>query len=145
MWLLNFIPNWLFHICFLAGLLAFGASYLLTFIPFISTYKTPIQAGAVVVLVFSVFMEGAISNNDAWLVKVAEAEKRALAAEAKAAEQNVKIVTKVVEKIKVVQDTKIVVQKQIADSAQTINAQCVIVPDVVTILNQAAATPGGKK
>lgn len=143
MWLLNFIPNWIFHICFFAGLLAFAASYLLTFVPFISTYKTPIQAGAVIVLVFSVFMEGAISNNDAWKLKVSEAEKRALAAEAKAAEENVKIVTKVVEKIKVVQDNKVLVDKQIAVQADAMDAKCVIIPSAVDILNQAAS--GGKK
>lgn len=143
MWLLNFIPNWMFHICFFAGLLAFAASYLLTFVPFISTYKTPIQAAAVVVLVFSVFMEGAISNNGAWQLKVAEAEKRALVAEAKAAEENVKIVTKVVEKIKVVQDNKILVDKQIAAKANAMDAQCVVIPDALDILNLAAT--GGNK
>lgn len=138
MWLLNLLPNWIVHVCLIAGLLALAASYILMFIPFVSRYKTPIQAGAIVVLIFTVFLEGAIFNDDAWRLKVAEAEKRALAAEAKASEENVRIVTQVVEKIKVIQDNKVLVDKKIAAQASTIDAQCKVDPSVVEILNQAA-------
>lgn len=144
MWLLDFIPNWIFHLCVIISLLALGASYILTFVPFISTYKTPIQAASVIVLVFGVFMEGVISNNDAWKLKVAEAEKRALVAEAKASEENVKIITKVVEKIKVVRDARYEVGNQISANASAIDSKCVVIPEAINILNQAAATPGVK-
>lgn len=145
MWLLNFLPNWVVHICLIAGLLGLAASYILTFIPFVSLYKTPIQAAAIIVLVVSVFLEGAISNNDAWQLKVAEAEKRALVAEAKSAEQNVKIVTKFVEKTKAVEENKILVQKQIDKNAATVDSYCFVIPEVINILNQAASSPGVKK
>lgn len=145
MWLLNFLPNWLFHIIFIAGLLGLVASYILTFVPFVTTYKTPIQAASIITLIFAVFMEGAVFNNDAWQLKVSEAEKRALAAEAKAAEENVKIVTKIVEKVQVVRDTKVVIDKQIADNAAAMDAKCIVVPQALDILNKAAATPGGGK
>lgn len=145
MWLLNFLPNWIVHVCLIMGLLGLAASYILTFIPFVSQYKTPIQAAAIIVLIVSVFLEGAISNNDAWQLKVAEAEKRVLAAEAKAAEQNVKIVTKIVEKTKVIEQQKATIQKQIDKNAETADLYCFVIPEVINILNQAASSPGVKK
>lgn len=129
----------------IVGLLTLACSYILTFIPFVSQYKTPIQAASIIVLIISVFLEGAIFNNDAWQLKVAEAEKRVLVAEAKAAEENVRIVTKFVEKTKAIQDSKVIVQKQIDKNANAIDSQCIVIPEVINILNQAASSPGVKK
>lgn len=90
-------------------------------------------------------MEGGLSNEAAWQEKVAQAEKRALAAEAKAAKENVKIVTKTVEKIKVVKDTQVVIQKEIVEKATAIDSQCVVPPEAIELLNKAATARGETK
>lgn len=144
MWLINFLPGWFFHLVLLAGLMGISAGFVLRFIPFVSTYQLPIKAASAVLIVVGLFMEGAMSNEQAWQLKVAEAEKRALVAEAKAAKQNVKIVTKAVEDLKVVTDTQVVVQKEIADNATAIDTQCVVPPAAIAILNQSATARQGE-
>lgn len=121
------------------------ASFVLRFIPFISQYTLPIRVGALLLIVFGVYMEGGLSNEAAWQEKVAQAEKRALAAEAKAAKENVKIVTKTVEKIKVVKDTQVVIQKEIVEKATAIDSQCVVPPEAIELLNKAATARGETK
>lgn len=138
MWLISFLPDWIFHLVLLAGILGLIASYVLRFVPFISQYTLPIRVGALLLTIFGVYMEGGLSNEAAWQEKVAQAEKRALAAEAKAAKENVRIVTKTVEKLKVVRDTQYIIKQEIVEKAAAIDAQCVVAPEAIDILNQAA-------
>lgn len=139
LWLLDFIlPDWSIHLILLVGIVVLLISKFVPLQPQLIPYKTAITIGAWALIGYGVFMEGSIWKNDMWQAKIAEAEKRVLAAEAKASSENVRIVTQVVEKIKVVQDNKVIVDKKIVENASTIDAQCKVDPSVVEILNQAA-------
>ena len=100
MWLMNFLPNWIFHAILLAGVLGLIASLVLKFIPFINTYKLPVQVLSILLIVTGVWFEGAISNQAEWEARVAEMQVKVAEAEAKSSEANVKIVTKIVKKTK---------------------------------------------
>lgn len=147
MWILQFLPDWVFHLILLIGLLGLGASFVLKFVPFVAQYKVPIQVAASILIVLGVYMEGAISNQAWWEARVAEAEKRVKEAEAKAAEANVVIVEKVVEKVKVVEVVNQQVQQQIKDLAVKIDQRCYVIPEVNSIHNDAvgARKQGAKK
>ncbi len=97
---MNFLPNWIFHAILLAGVLGLVASFVLKFIPFISTYTLPIQVGSILLLVLGVWFEGAMSNQAEWEARVAAMQVKVAEAEAKSAEANVQIVTKIVKKTK---------------------------------------------
>ena len=103
MWLLQWLPDWVFHLILLVGLLGLGFSFLLKFFPSAAPYKVLIQVVASLMIVLGVYMEGAISNQSWWELRVAEAEKRVAEAEKKAAEANGKIEYVIVEKTKVVE------------------------------------------
>ena len=100
MWLMNFLPNWIFHAILLAGVLGLIASLVLKFIPFFNTYKLPVQVLSILLIVTGVWFEGAISNQAEWEARVAEMQVKVAEAEAKSSEANVKIVTKIVKKTK---------------------------------------------
>ena len=102
MWLMNFLPNWIFHAILLAGVLGLLASFVLKFIPFFSIYNLPIQVGAILLVVLGVWFEGAMSNQAEWEAKVKDLEVKVAAAETKSAEANTKIVTKVIKKLELV-------------------------------------------
>lgn len=102
MWLMNFLPDWIFHAVLLAGVLGLLASLVLKFIPVISTYKLPIQVGAILLIVTGVWFEGAMSNQAAWEARVAEMQVKVAEAEAKSQEANVQIITKTVKKLELV-------------------------------------------
>lgn len=147
MWILQFLPDWVFHLILLVGLLGLGASFVLKFIPFVVQYKVPIQVAASILIVIGVYMEGAISNQAWWEARVAEAELRVAKAEALAAEANGKIEYKIVEKTKVVEVVDRRVQQQIQDLAAKMDQRCYVIPEVNTILNDAATArkQGAKK
>lgn len=138
MWLLQWLPDWVFHLILLVGLLGLGASFVLKFIPFVDQYKVPIQVVSSILIVLGIYMEGAISNEAWWKQRVAEAEARAAKAEAQAAEANSKIEYKIVEKVKVVEVADRKVQQQIKDLANKMDQRCYIIPEVNTIHNDAA-------
>jgi len=102
MWLMNFLPDWIFHAVLLAGVLGLLASLVLKFIPVISTYKLPIQVGSILLIVIGVWFEGAMSNQAEWEARVAEMQVKVAEAEAKSQETNVQIVTKTVKKLELV-------------------------------------------
>jgi len=102
MWLMNFLPDWIFHAILLIGILGLIASFILGFIPAVRTYKLPIQVGAILLIVFGVWFEGAMSNQAAWEARVAEMQVKVAEAEAKSQETNVKIITKTVKQLELV-------------------------------------------
>jgi hypothetical protein len=102
MWILQWLPNWIFYLMFFAGLLGIVATYVMKFIPFVYVYRTPIQVASVILIAIGTYMSGAISNEEAWVARVKEMELKVAAAEVQSAKENVKIVEKVVKKIEVV-------------------------------------------
>jgi hypothetical protein len=89
-WLLDFLPEWFFHVPFFLSLFGLILSI------FAPMHKTLIQVVCVVVLLFSVYMFGGIAENKKWKERVAELEAKVVVAENKSAIETVKIVEKVV-------------------------------------------------
>ena len=139
--MLNFLPDWIFHFILLAGIGGLIASYLMKFIPFVYMYKTPIQLVSVVAIVGSTFMLGAAWNDQAWRDRVAEMEQKVAAAEVKSAEENVKIVTKIVKKTEIVRVKGEEIVKYIDKEIVKYNDRCEIPEDFVKTLNDAAEQP----
>ena len=109
MWILNWLPDVVFHLILGLGLLALLISWMIKvlpvkLIPMAMQYRVPLQIVGVVLTVLGVWYEGGIAKDAEWKVKVAEAEKKVLEAEARAATQNVKVVTKYVDKVRVVKE-----------------------------------------
>ena len=104
MWVLKFLPDWIFYGILLLGVVGLAVTYLIRFIPIpaIYLYKTPIQLVSVVFIAFGVYMAGAISNEEAWQAKVKELEAKIAEAEATGQKENVRIVEKVVNKLQIV-------------------------------------------
>lgn len=98
MWILSFIPDWVFHVITLAGVIGIIAGFLLAFVPLINKYKLVVQVISIVLLTFGIFMEGAILNEQVWKLRVAEVEAKLAQAEAESAKENIKIVEKIVVK-----------------------------------------------
>ena len=74
--------------------------------------------------------------------KVAEAEAKIVAAEAKSKETNTVIQTQYRDKVKTVKEVQVVVQERIVKEAAKMDAECKVDLEAIGILNQAA---GGKK
>ena len=142
MWIVNFLPDFIFHALLLVSLLALVASIVLDSVPFVSTNAKAIQLASAVVLAIALYFEGAIGDNDAWLARVADLERQVAVAEAKSKETNTVIQYQYRDKVRTIKETQVVVQERIVKEAAKMDADCRVGPEAVSILNQAA---GGKK
>ncbi len=139
MWLLDFLPFWIFHLIVLAGIGGILASAVLKFIPFISNYKLPIQVGSAILLAFGLYMEGGVSNQEKWEARVAEVKLEMAKKEAASAEASTKVVTKYITKVEVVKEKGDQIAKQIPNLiSATADGQCVI-PNGFVLLHDSAS------
>lgn len=140
MWILKWLPFWIFYATFFIGLLGFIATYLLRFIPIpaIYLYKTPIQIVSVILMVIGVYMSGAISNEEAWLAKVKDLEVKVAEAEAKSQQVNVQVVEKVVTKTQVVREKGKDIVQYVDREVVKYDSKCEIPKEAVSAVNQAA-------
>lgn len=139
MWILDFLPFWVFHLIVLAGIGGLIASFVLKFIPFVTQYRLPIQAAAIIALVFGVYMEGGISNQEKWEARVAEAKLEMAKKEVASAEATTKIVTKYVTVDRIVKETGDAIIKEIPKYiSKDADAQCVV-PNGFVVLHDSAS------
>lgn len=149
MWILQWLPDWIFYAILTLGLVGFLATYLLKFIPIpaLYVYKTPIQMVSLIFIIVGVYMSGAISNEQSWQARIKELEVKIAEAEAEAAKENVKIVEKVVTKQKVVKEKGEEVIKYVDrevvkfDTKFVAGGQCEIPKEFIKSLNDAAKSP----
>ena len=113
MWILDWLPFWVFHLLVVAGFVGLAASLVLKFIPFISTYRLPIQVTSIVILVFGVYMEGGIATQEKWEAKVAEVKLEMAKKETASAEVTTKVVTKYINKVQIVKEKGNEIIKQV--------------------------------
>jgi len=146
-WLLYLIPSWVPHLIVLLGVISLAVSFISSRIPLISNYKLPILVASVVILVIGIWFEGVIGGNMHWKEKVTELEAKIVVneenakialAEERSKSSNAKIQYKYVDKVRVVQDVKIVVQEKIKEVATKIDSECRMTPDAIDLLNTSA-------
>jgi len=142
-WVVNFLPDFIFHILLLVGLLGLVASIVLDSIPFISTNAKAIQLASAVVLAIALYFEGAISDNNVWVDRVHQMEKKVAEAEAKSADANTKLVTEMAKNREKIAANQQAVKQAIQQNIQAINSQCKLTDISVEMYNQAVR--GGSK
>jgi len=133
MWLLSFLPTYVFHLLALVGVV--GVIACLFPIP----YKTIVQVLSVAIVSFSLYMEGGISNQAEWEAKVAEVKLDMAIKEAKSAEVTTEIVTKYVKQIQVVKEKGDVIIKEIPTYITKVDDSKCAVPSGFVVLHDSAS------
>ena len=144
MLLLEFLPNWVFHVLLIVGVLGLLSSVVLKFIPVIKTYDLPVKIISILLIMVGVWFEGAMSNQAAWEARVAEMQVKVAEAQAQSEKTNVKIITKVVKQLELVrergQDVIKYVDREVAKDQEVIKfvENCPI-PQIIIDAHNAAA------
>jgi len=145
MWLLNFLPDWILYALAIASSVIFVVVRTLSFIPII--YRSPIQLLSAAIFVFTIYLIGGISNQQAWEQRVREMEAKVAAAEQQSKEVNSKIETKVVERLQIVRqrgdDIIKYVDREVVkyDEKFAPGKQCELPKEFIEALNKAAEAP----
>lgn len=153
MFLLSFIPDifiiWVVNAILISGIVgtivSFFFGFFARFFPQLYAIRMPLQIISLVLLIAGVYFKGGVGVEMEWRAKVAQLEERVKQSEAKSKETNVQIQKVYVDKVKVVKEKQIVVQEKIVEKEKIIDAECRVVPETITILNDAVSNPGVKR
>jgi len=156
MWMLSFVPDsfllYIVNAILIAGAIGtfftfFILHRVVRWLPAIAPYHLILQIISIVLLVGGVYLKGGYSVEMDWREKLRIAEERARAAEEQAKVVNEKIVTVYKDRVKVVTDTKIVIQEKIKEVEKIIDAKCEVATEAVDLHNAAAKNrkPGENK
>jgi hypothetical protein len=138
MFILNWLPDFVFHLMLLVGLLAIGASFVLSFIPFVSEYKLPIQVAGIILTVLAVWYEGGIAKDAEYKIRIAEMQLKISRSETAAAEANTKLAEQILKEQARIKDITETNKKRLKELADQLNKQCSVDQAVINVLNDAA-------
>lgn len=136
MWLLNWLPDWIFHLMIVAGIVGTLAGLYFRRIPI--TYQIPVVVISVLLIVAGVWYSGGIAKDREYQLKIAELQLKVAAAEKQAAEANARIEYVYRDRVQVVEKVRYQVITAIRESSNALDANCRVIPQAVDILNQAA-------
>lgn len=143
-WLLQLLPDWIFHLILLSGIVGMTASFVLSFVPFISQYRSTIQIISVLLLVVGVYYAGAISNNNDWEQKVSELEVKLARSEKQSADLNTLFIEQLLLNEKKILEINNLNKKYLDSIKVKINNECKIGTEAINLHNSAAKNAGVK-
>lgn len=138
MWIINWLPEFIVHLIFLAGIVGTIAGFVLGFIPFISKYKLPIQIISLLLLSLGVYLEGGLAEKAKWELRVKEMEAKVAEAEAKSAVVNTQIVEKIVTQKQIVKEKGDKIVQYIDREIKVFDNTCTVPELAIKAHNMAA-------
>lgn len=145
MWLIQLIPSGMLSITIYSligvGIAGLIISFFLSFVPFVTKYRSLIQLGSIFLLITGIWMNGVLDAQDFWRGKVhkLESDLEESARQLKNAQGNTKIEYKFIDRVKVITETKVVVQEKLKIYTPEIDAECKLSPRAVEILNDSSS------
>jgi len=138
MWIVELLPDWVLHLILLAGIVGTTAGFVLGMIPVIKQYIIPIRVISIILVVFGLFLEGALFDNQTWQLRVKEVEAKLAIAEAESAKANNKITEKSNTQNNKQKEKTVIVKQYIDREVKRYDNQCVIPNEFIKAHNDSA-------
>jgi len=123
------------------GITLYILSKVVAWLPFIKSYKIPLELIGVILYGVGAFYAGGYGVERMWRERVAEVEAKVKELEGRQAEVVKVIETKVITKIKTVEVVKEVIKQEIIEKEKLINANCDVSPDAIEMFNKSVTNP----
>lgn len=147
-WLIAFLPEWIIHSLFGAGLLGLLVAFFVQFIPFVNTYRYLIKIASSILLVLGLFLQGALAYKQSTALAVAKLEAKLAKAEAESQKTNVEIVEKIVKDTQVIRQKGKTITEYVDREVVKYDNKCELPKEVINAHNMAATLktePEGEK
>lgn len=138
MWILDFLPSWIFTLVTFIAIAGIVATEFFKFIPFIGANALPIRVISIIVLAFGLYMMGGSANQEKWEARVKELEAKVAVAEEKSKTANSEVASLVKQKQQIIKQQQIVIQDRIVRESAKIDSNCTVPAEAIQILNEAA-------
>ena len=137
--LLLYIVNAILIIGAVGSFLTFFVLHrVLRWFPALSPYYLVLQVVSAGLLVAGIYFKGGYDTEASWREKLQVAEEKARIAEEQAKQVNEKVVTVYKDRVKVVTDTKVVIQEKLKEVEKIIDGKCEVAPEAIDTHNAAA-------
>jgi hypothetical protein len=137
-WMIGLLPTWAFHGMISAGIALIVASWVLKRISFVSQYNFPIYVLGTTLTIAGVWYSGIRESQTIWEARLKDMEAQVQLAEARSREVNTVIETQIVERVKIVKDTKNANKETAKLIARQLDSKCVVPESTVVLLNSAS-------
>jgi hypothetical protein len=145
MWILHFLPDtfilWFCNILLLTGIIATAAGFVAHRIPGVWQYQLAFKLGGILLLVLGVYFRGGLAVEQQWRERVATVEAQLKVAEAKSAEANTQIDSRVQKQVTSIRQRMTYVRQYVDREVVRYNDQCPIPEPFVRAHNLAAEAP----
>lgn len=138
MFLLNFIPDFVFHVILLLGLVGIIASILIKYVPAFSIHSLPLRILGLVLLLIGVWYEGGISSRAEIKTKLEKLENELILAKKESNKVTKEIVTKVVVEKQVIKEKGKTIKEYIDREVTIYDETCPLPSSVIKAHNAAA-------
>ena len=145
MWILHLLPTslilWVINTTLAISVIGLILGFFVGNIPFVKSYKLPIQIVSILLLAGSIFFKGGYDVEMDWRKRVEEMEAKVKESEERAPVITKEIVTKYKDKIVVVKQGVEVIKKEIEVKREIINEGCKLNPTAVEMYNKGVTGP----
>jgi hypothetical protein len=138
MWIVQYLPDWVFHTLFFLSLTATLLGFFLGQVKYIKQYTLLLKLSGVIGLVLAILLEGALLDNKIWQERVKEVEAKLAKAEEESKKANDQLATKSAKQTKKQKEKTIIVKQYITREVTKYDNQCVIPKEFVKAHNDAA-------
>lgn len=138
MWILDFLPSWVFTLVTFIAIAGIIASEFFKYNPFIATNALPIRVISIIVLAFGLYMMGGSANQEKWEARVKELEAKVAIAEESSKTANSEVASLIKQKQQIIKQQQIVIQDRIVRESAKIDSNCTVPAEAIQILNEAA-------
>lgn len=104
MFLLNWLPDIVFHLVLILGTIGVLVSIILNFVPGFSLYKIPVLILSIVLVGGGLYFEGALAKEEEYKIEVAKLREELLKAQIRGEKVTTEVVTKVLTKKQVIKE-----------------------------------------
>ena len=137
-WMVGLLPTWVFHSMVATGVLLIVVSWVLKHITFVSQYNFPIYVLGTTLTVAGVWYSGMRDAQTIWEARLKDMAAQVAIADAQSHEVNTVVETKIVERVKIVKDTKNANKETAKLIARQLDDRCVVPESTVVLINSAS-------
>jgi len=137
MWIVQHLPDWVFHSLFFLSLTATLLGFFLGQAKYIKQYTLLLKISGIIGLVLAILLEGALLDNKIWQERVKEVEAKLAIAEEESKKANEQLAKKASKKVEKQKQKTIVVKQYITREVTKYDNQCVIPKEFVKAHNDA--------
>jgi hypothetical protein len=138
MWIVQHLPDWVFHTLFFLSLTATLLGFFLGQVKYIKQYTLLLKLSGIIGLVLAILLEGAMLDNKIWQERVKEVEAKLAKAEEESKKTNQQLAKVSAKKVEKQKQKTIVVKQYITREVTKYDNTCVIPKEFVKAVNDAA-------